>query len=249
MHQDLHDAVVSLLRRRPQESVRVLKAYDGRRVLQCCDPPTVVQLELNGRPDGLRFGGHDTALAMLQQRGGAESGACGRVAPQEWMELDREYTQFHQRRRAAILAAVQADIQGDPPLAEYLYRRAIVDAEHCLAIVAFAWDKHPRGRLSAAGPAGRPAILVQRITAGGLLRLLAGDAAGAVAQVAAGIEEILRLLGHEGEQGAQANIVVRDLEALKAHLCAATVQANTKSASDPADASGHCTRMSQPIAL
>jgi hypothetical protein len=52
----------------PDNQVRIIKADDGREVLQIRQPLGVEQYELDGRPDGLRPDGYVSYLEMFQHR-------------------------------------------------------------------------------------------------------------------------------------------------------------------------------------
>jgi len=52
----------------PERTLRVIMTPDGRRVMQVRLPLGIEQYELDGRPDGLRAGGMDTALAEFEER-------------------------------------------------------------------------------------------------------------------------------------------------------------------------------------
>lgn len=52
----------------PEHSVRVLRAADGRLLIQVRQPMGIEQYEMDGRPDGSRPFGHDSYLAMIEER-------------------------------------------------------------------------------------------------------------------------------------------------------------------------------------
>jgi hypothetical protein len=108
---------------------REVRARDGRTVLQIRIELGVLQLEVGGRPDGLRPHGFATYLDYLRHSAAGRGQAPGGKAP-PWMmtahqcsEADREFIQFYHRRVAW--------------LALRRYDKAILDADHTLALMDF----------------------------------------------------------------------------------------------------------------
>jgi hypothetical protein len=130
MRRDIDDA----LRGWPQEPgsgeliVREVKARDGRSVVQVRVELGVLQMEIEGRPDGLRPQGFTTYLDYLRHRAASRVARKGgdpswTMGPEHCAEVDRELVQFHQRRVAWL--ALQR------------YDRALQDSEHTLNLMDF----------------------------------------------------------------------------------------------------------------
>jgi hypothetical protein len=112
---------------------REVQARDGRTVVQIRVELGVLQLEMNGRPDGTRPHGFTTYLEYLRYRstvhgtatGGRRAGAPApwRMSREHCTETDREFVQFSHRRMAW--------------LALMRYDRALRDADHTLALMDF----------------------------------------------------------------------------------------------------------------
>ena len=108
---------------------REIRARDGRKVLQVRIELGVLQLEVAGRPDGLRPHDFVTYLDYLRHSAAARGEAPGGKAPQWVMsahqcaETDREFIQFY-HRRVAWRALGRHD-------------RAIQDTDHTLALMDF----------------------------------------------------------------------------------------------------------------
>src|SRR5262245_32909076 len=112
---------------------REVQARDGRTVLQIRVELGVLQLEVNGRPDGARPHGFATYLDYLRYRaagrgsgdGSSRGGASTpwRMSQDHCTEADREFVQFY-HRRVAWLALMR-------------YDRALRDADHTLALMDF----------------------------------------------------------------------------------------------------------------
>ena len=85
----------------PESDARVVQGDDGRNILQVRNPMGIEQYELDGRPDGLRPHGMETALEYHQRRlnqakfAGRESDFG--LTPQECAELFQEGTLFYFR--------------------------------------------------------------------------------------------------------------------------------------------------------
>jgi hypothetical protein len=108
---------------------REIRARDGRMVLQVRIDLGVMQLEVVGRPDGVRPHGFVTYLDYLRHNAAGRGQAPGGKWP-PWVmsahqcsEADREFMQFY-HRRVAWLALRRHD-------------RAIEDADHTLALMDF----------------------------------------------------------------------------------------------------------------
>jgi hypothetical protein len=206
-----------------RSTVRLVRQGDERRILQICEGAAVTQLELSGRPDGLRPGGFETFLDLLHNRPPRAHAAMA-VTPQEWMELDREFTQYGLRRRAALVAAAEAHLRHDATTALQLYRVAARDAQHGQEIIAFAAKIHPRGQMSATRPEARPTLQAQQCLADTAMCVLSDDFGGALACVRAGIQQVVALLRAAGESDPLANACVRELTELEFGIRAAAAQ-------------------------
>src|SRR5262245_65323432 len=78
-------------------SVRKKKGDDGREVLQMRLDLGLLQLEVSGRPDGVRPEGQETYYAHLQKKADAE-GETFQMSEDECEEADREFVQYYHRR-------------------------------------------------------------------------------------------------------------------------------------------------------
>ncbi len=116
----------------PGETIaREIRARDGRTVLQVRQELGLLQMEMDGRPDGVRPHGFRTYLDYLRHRAagrGLKPTGRGRSRPwimanEHFVEVDREFIQFYHRRMAWL--ALQR------------YDRMLRDAEHTLALMDF----------------------------------------------------------------------------------------------------------------
>jgi hypothetical protein len=104
--------------------VRKIVAKDGREILQIRIELGLIQMEIDGRPDGSRPHDQVTYLDYLQGRARA-GGKRDRwsLTDEHCAEVDREFAQFYHRRIAWL--TLQA------------YDRALIDADHTLALMDF----------------------------------------------------------------------------------------------------------------
>jgi hypothetical protein len=77
-----------------ENCIRIVRTADGREVLQIRQPLGIEQLEMTGRPDGLRPHGMDSAfdfqLRRFEQQRAAGKGDSFRLSPEECAELFEE---------------------------------------------------------------------------------------------------------------------------------------------------------------
>lgn len=133
--------------------VRVVKARDGRKVLQMRVDLGLLQLEMSRRPDGERPGGHETYLDFLL----AESFHLGEgmtLDEEQCEEIDREFVQYY-HRRVCWLALRE-------------FEKAVIDADHTLAMMDFVVRHSPSEEWTASHEQYRPFVLFHRTQAAAL---------------------------------------------------------------------------------
>ncbi len=135
---------------------RLIKAEDGREVMQMRIEMGVLQMETSGRPDGQRPGGAETYLDYLNAQA-VHQGESFTLTDQQRMEIDREFLQFYHRRICCL--ALRA------------FRQAAADADHTLALMDFvsAWSADQEWIQS--HEHYRPFVLFQRAQAATLAAL------------------------------------------------------------------------------
>jgi hypothetical protein len=105
-------------------AAREIRARDGRHVVQIRQELGILQLEIEGRPDGVRPHGFRTYLDYLRHRAADRGlGPAWVLTNEHWAEVDREFVQFYHRRMAWL--SLQR------------YDRMIQDADHTLALMDF----------------------------------------------------------------------------------------------------------------
>lgn len=134
---------------------RMVKAANGRQVIQVRADLGVIQMELNHRPDGNKVHGFNTYLEYLQsladeaaQKKGGEPFV---MEDRHCIDADCEFFQFYQRR-VAYLALNQ-------------FERAIRDSDHTLNFMDFVKEHSPSQEYTMAHEQYRPFVLFHRTLA------------------------------------------------------------------------------------
>jgi hypothetical protein len=165
-------------------AARVVRGNDGRDVLQLRVEMGVLQMEVDGRPDGSKPGGYPTCLDWLHAVA-AEEGEAFALDEKRCLEIDREFVQFF-HRRVAWLALRE-------------FPRAVADADHTLALMDFSSLHSPDVDWSEMHEQYRPFVLFHRTQAAALGALERDGAESAVAAVDAGIASIRAAIALEEE--------------------------------------------------
>jgi tetratricopeptide (TPR) repeat protein len=178
--------------------VRKFTAPDGLTFIQVRVDLGVLQMAIDGRPDGERPSGYDTVLECLrdQVRQYAEQGQIDpdvgplNISAAEWQALIREVLQYYRRRVSLIALAREAESEGDCDEAMACYRRAIRDAEHNLAILDFLRDQCSKTDFMEPQEPYRPFILMQRAICRAEYTLLMHDPDAAIELLKQAVAEI-----------------------------------------------------------
>ncbi|MDP6722325.1 MAG: DNA helicase UvrBC, partial [Pirellulaceae bacterium] len=168
-----------LLRNWPYEvdalGVRRVTCADDREVLQMRVDMGVLQLELEGRPDGTSPDGFVTFYDYLlgeSQRYGDEMV----LDDDQCNEVDREFIQFYQRRICWLR------------LQEY--RSAVRDADHTLKLMDFCRKHSPDQEWTLSHEQQRPFVLFHRTQAAALLLLDESGPDTAISEINKGLDEL-----------------------------------------------------------
>jgi hypothetical protein len=171
---------------------REVRARDGRLVLQIRVELGVLQLEVEGRPDGLRPHNFVSYLDYLRHRAAARGLTPGGKAPSWSMEAihcaetDREFVQFYHRRVAWLSLR--------------RYENALKDAEHTLALMDFVARHGPNAEYVSTHERFRGLVLFHRTQALAALALDRRKPEEAIDAVHEGID---RCLAHQTEWNAE----------------------------------------------
>jgi len=159
---------------RPGEvSARLVKARDGREVVQMRVDMGILQMEVRHRPDGERPGGAETFFDYLVGEVVRE-GESFRLTREQCAEADREFVQFYHRRICWL------------SLKEY--RRAAKDADHSLALMDFVRDHSPDEEWTLSHEQYRPFVLFHRVQAGALAALEESGPESAIREINHGLD-------------------------------------------------------------
>lgn len=205
--------------------VRKIVAADGLVFIQVRVDLGVLQMAMDGRPDGERPEDYETFFDFLRDRHRAQR--RGRLAfdPEEWQALVREILQYYRRRVSLIALARQSELGGDPDDAAACYRRAIRDADHNLAILDFLRDCCELSEDMDSQEPYRPFILMQRTSCQARAALLNQDPDTAIEHIKAGVAAIHACVESEpaeepgpDEEIADVRPFVKELRRLERHI-------------------------------
>ncbi len=178
---------------------RLVRAANGREVVQMRVEMGVLQLEVEGRPDGQRPSGAATYFEYLLGVA-AKSGEDFQLSPQQCAEADREFMQFY-HRRVCWLALRE-------------FRRATADADHTLGFMNFVRDHSPDEEWTLSHEQYRPFVLFHRTQAATLATLEEKSPEDALAELNRGLERFRALFTQydADEQFDEDDLVMRLIE-------------------------------------
>ncbi|MEM7314563.1 MAG: UvrB/UvrC motif-containing protein [Planctomycetota bacterium] len=156
-------------------SVRMVKADDGRDVIQMRIELGVLQLETTGRPDGWKPEGADTYfdhLLELEMSDGDEF----EFTDEQCFECDREFVQFYHRRICWL--AMQE------------YDKAVLDADHTLGLMDMCLRHSSDEQWKLTHEQYRPFVLYHRVQASAMHKLVDDDAEGAIQAINLGLDQL-----------------------------------------------------------
>jgi hypothetical protein len=159
-------------------NARLVKARNGREVLQMRIDMGVLQMETDLRPDGLRPNGAETYYDYLVGEVIREGDAF-QLSREQCAEADREFMQFYHRRLCWL------------SLREY--RRAARDADHSLAFMDFVRAHSPDEEWTLSHEQYRPFVLFHRVQAAALAALQEAGPEGAIREINGGLDRFRAL--------------------------------------------------------
>lgn len=170
-------------------AARLVRASDGREVLQMRIEMGLLQMETTGRPDGEHPGGRDSCLEWLQSLADAQ-GEAFLLEENHCFEVDREFLQFYQRR-ICCLALRQ-------------FARAIADADYTLSLMDFVAAHSANQPWILSHEQYRPFVVFHRIQAAAMQAVEQSGAEAAIETINRGIEEMREIyakFGLEEQEG------------------------------------------------
>ncbi len=166
-------------------NVRIVRADDGREVIQMRVDMGLLQMETTGRPDGHRPHGCQTYYDYLVKLAFRDEDF--ELTEEQCQEADREFAQFYHRRMCWLT------------LEEY--SRALADADHTLVLMDFCAEHSPDESWTMSHEQYRPFVLFHRIQAAALEQLKRQSPEAAVHTLNVGLEELRELFAdHDAEE-------------------------------------------------
>jgi hypothetical protein len=185
-------------------SVRQVKASDGREVLQMRIEMGLLQMEVQGRPDGSRPGGADTYFDYLLALA-IHEGDDFMLTEEQCGEVDREFLQFYHRRICWL------------QLREFA--NAVRDADHSLALMDFVDGRTKDEEWALSHERYRPFILFHRTQAAALAALETAGPEEAIEHINRGLDRMREVfVEHEAEESFDDDEMVGNLGRLKESL-------------------------------
>lgn len=185
-------------------SVRLVNGADGRDVLQMRIDMGILQMELNGRPDGTRPKDCETYFDYLTGQA-VRFGDEFAMGEEECNEVDREFVQFYHRRICWL--RLQS------------YRRAVADADHTLALMDFCKKHSPDDQWTISHEQYRPFVLFHRTQASALAELEDKDAEAAVEAINQGLDRMREVfVEYDAEEQFEEDELVMRLKELRETL-------------------------------
>jgi hypothetical protein len=138
-------------------NVRMLESSQ-REILQMRVDMGILQLEIEGRPDGNRFQGASTYYDFLKRKSEQED---FELDEDQCLEIDREFVQFYHRRVCWL------------QLKEFA--RAVKDADHTLGLMDFCKEHSPDEQWTISHEQYRPFVLYHRTQAAALAHIDSDD--------------------------------------------------------------------------
>jgi hypothetical protein len=184
-------------------NVRMLESRQ-REVLQMRVDMGILQLEIDGRPDGNRFQGASTYYDYLKRKSRDQTDF--QLSEDHCLEIDREFVQFY-HRRVCWLQLKEFD-------------RAVRDADHTLGLMDFCKEYSPDEQWTISHEQYRPFVLYHRTQAAALAHLDRDDddlenfdsAELAIEEVNEGLARLLELfVEYEAEEQFEEDELVQRL--------------------------------------
>jgi hypothetical protein len=185
-------------------TARLVRASDGREVLQMRIEMGILQLETEHRPDGVRPGGAETYFDYLLALS-VRHGDGFELSEEQCAEADREFVQFYHRRICWLR------------LREY--QRAVRDADHSLAFMDFVKKCSPSDEWTQSHEQYRPFILFHRTQAAALAALDDTGPEPAIESINKGLAQLREIFAeYDAEERFEEDEMVARLEHLKGAL-------------------------------
>ena len=185
-------------------SVRIAQGADGRDMLQMRIDMGILQLEMEGRPDGTSPEEFDTYYSYLHSKA-VDFGEDFVLDEDQCNEVDREFVQYYHRRICWLR------LQN--------YQRAVSDANHTLALMDFCKEHSPDEQWTMSHEQYRPFVMFHRTQATALGVLEDEGAEAAIGAINRGLDELRDVFEeYEAEEQFEEDELVRRLMELRETL-------------------------------
>jgi hypothetical protein len=207
MSQDI-DAALKGWEFKPGEvQAREVQAADGRQVLQMRMDLGIIQMESEGRPDGLKPHDFPTYFQYLASEAAKHERRDRRFAlsEEQCQEADREFIQFYHRRICWMALGN--------------FARAIVDADHTLAFMDFVRDHSPNEEYTEAHEQYRGFVLFHRIEAAAAFQVHENRPEVAIDEILGGLDKLRAFFAsHNAEEQMEENPMIQQLRKMEKAL-------------------------------
>ena len=184
----------------PNEVIaRQVRARDGRMVLQVRIELGMLQMEVEGRPDGARPQGFATYLDFLRHRAGGREGASAAREKDKEKEKAKPWGMTREHRGEADREFVQFSHRRVAWLALQRYEQALRDADHTLALMDFVARYGDDADYVASHERFRGLVLFHRTQAAAAMALERRKPEEAIDVVRDGVERLAAFAQAEGE--------------------------------------------------
>lgn len=181
----------------PEHPARLVRGRDGLEFLQLRIDAGLMQMHVNGRPDGTRYHGMPLALAHIEH----ELRLAGEgVTGGDWQELIRELNQLNYRRLAFSAVSETCLARQAPRQAERMLTGAIRDIDACLTCIRLI-EERPGEQLTVDDESLPPTLVFNRSRHLTQLRVVQERYEDAVEAARAGVERLVESLSQREPAG------------------------------------------------
>jgi hypothetical protein len=186
---------------------RRVRARNGREVIQVRVDLGMLQMEIEGRPDGHRPHGFPSYFDFLRAKA-TKARTAGKnfvLNEQHAEEADREFTQYYHRRIAWLTLRS--------------FDKAVEDADHTLAFMDFVRDHAPNDEYRLAHEQYRAFVLFHRTQAAAAKAVEEEDPEAAIDVILNGLKQIRAFYAdHDLEEQTEDDGLVKQLRKLESSL-------------------------------
>lgn len=186
---------------------RLVRAQDGRQVIQMRVDLGLLQLEVTDRPDGSKPHGSPTYFDYLRSeaRAAHRNKASFTLSEDQCTEADREFVQYYYRRICW--------------LALHNYARAVEDADHTLRFMDFVKEHSPNDDYTTAHEQYRGFVLYHRTQAAAALEVERERPEAAIDAIHTGLSQLKDFFAaFEAEEHFDEDVMVQQLQKMEQSL-------------------------------